>query len=118
MFKRLCGSVSALFLSMFVNFKLLAQDVEIPLAEKVADRSENMDVFEFGKYILIGIAGLALLGLGLYGLITTGYAALMAFNDWRKGKEEFGEMAMKVGIAIAILVIIFVLIAYGYSIIG
>lgn len=118
MFKRLHCVLSMAALSLFVNFKVWAGDVEIPLAEKVADQSESMDVFEFGKYFLLGIAGLALLGLGLYALITTGYAAIMAFNDWRKGKEEFGEMAMKVAIAIAILVLIFVLIAYGYSIIG
>jgi hypothetical protein len=116
MVKRFLGAVNTALLALFVNFKVWA-DVEIPLAEKVADESDDMDVFEFGEYILLGAAGLFLLGLGLYGLITTGYAAIMAFNEWRKGREEFGEMATKVAVSLVVLVLIFVLIAYGYTII-
>ena len=103
--------------AMLWHFNVWASDVEIPLAQKVADESQDMSVFEWGYYLVGGFAGLIFLGLGLYALSVTGNAGITSFNDWRKGKEEFSEMATKVGIAIVVLVIVFVLIGYAYSII-
>lgn len=94
---------------------LLAQEIDIPLAEKIADDTEDMGVFELGKFLIFGVAGLIFAGLSLYALSTTGNAALQSFNEWRTGRIEFGDMASKVGMALVVMVVVLLLAYLGYQ---
>lgn len=94
---------------------LLAQDASIPLADKVADETAEMNVWQLGKYLIYGVAGLALAALSLAGIITSGNAALHAFNDWRIGKAEIGELVVKVIVALVVLVVVMLLVGWGYE---
>jgi len=108
-----------LIVSMLFVFapELFAQEVDIPLAEKIADDTEDMGVFELGKYLVFGVAGLIFAGLSLYALSTTGNAALQSFNEWRTGRIEFADMASKVGLALVVMVVVLLLAYLGYQVV-
>lgn len=100
-------------LCVLLSPDLMAQQVDIPLAEKMADETESKGIFELGSWLLKGMAGLIFTGLSLYAIVTTGNAAIVAFNDWRTGRAEFGEMASKVGISLLVMAVVLMLAYVG-----
>ncbi len=97
--------------------ELFAQEVEIPLAKKIADDTAKMGVFDLGRYLVYGVASLVFAGLSLYALTSTGNAALQSFNEWRTGRAEFGDMASKVGIALVVMCVVLLLAYLGVQMI-
>ena len=94
---------------------VFAQETTIPLAEKMADDTEDKGIFELGNFLIYGTATLMIGGLALFALISTGHAALQAYNDWRQDRIEFGVFAARVGVALLVMCVVLLLVFYGYQ---
>lgn len=109
-FRKNVQSVLLLFVCncMFVSQQVMA---EIPLSDDIKEKAEDGDYFEWMQWVIDRIYVIILGVIGMCVFAYVAWGAIMAFVDWRKGKEEVGEMFAKIGIALGVLVVVSVILS-------